>query len=330
MGVAAVGAIAGDVLGTVGTAVVGGALTGAAISGVMGGNPLTGALTGGLGGGIMSGLTGSAGGLLNTLGGAGGVTGTAGSTLTGAEGTVLDASQVQAAINAYTSSGVPADLAAQYVATATGNSIGAVNDVLSGASGGLGLATAAQAPFSAAAATPTGLAGALKNLTGGQGTSTLGNLSSLAQVGMGAYALANQGITPTQAQQQASPWSQYASNAATQLNQLMQNPSMVYGLPGYQFAQQQGQQATARQAAATGTALSGNTLAALQQQSQATAGNWFNNYVNQLGQQAGVQNLAQGAQLGLAAQQQQTASNTAALNAIMAGVQGLGSSGFFG
>jgi hypothetical protein len=68
----------------------------------------------------------------------------------------------------------------------------------------------------------------------------------------------------------------------------MSNPNMVYGLPGYQFAQEEQAKGIQRQAAASGQSISGNTLASLQKQNAAVAQDWFQNYVNNLSTQAGV------------------------------------------
>jgi len=321
MGISAVASVIGE---GIAADVVGGALTGAVISGVTGGDIGMGALTGGIGGGIMGGL-GMGGGVLNygntSVGSLFGATPTG--SLMGSAGTTMDQAAVNDAIQAYVNSGVPYETAAQYVATATGNSVGAVMDVASGASGGLGLVTAAQG------AIPRGATSALGALTSGAKMGTMGNIANLAQVGSGVYNLMNPPQSPQAATSAADPWSQYRSQAASSLNQLMQNPNMVYGMPGYQFAQQQGAKNIQRQAAATGQAVSGGTLASLQQQGATTAQNWFNQYVNTLGTQAGVSNANLGVQAGQFAQNQQNATQTAALQNIMAGAAGL-SAGFFG
>jgi hypothetical protein len=110
----------------------------------------------------------------------------------------------------------------------------------------------------------------------------------------------------------------------------MQNPNMVYGMPGYQFAQQQGAKNIQRQAAATGQGISGGTLASLQRQGAETAQNWFNQYVSTLGPQAGVNNANLGVQANQYAQNKNDVSQTAALQNIMAGAVGFSQGGFFG
>jgi hypothetical protein len=96
------------------------------------------------------------------------------------------------------------------------------------------------------------------------------------------------GQTPGAAQNNADPYAKYREDAATQLNELMKDPSKVYGMPGYNFAQEEQAKAIQRQASASGQSISGNTLASLQKQSANVAQDWFNNYVNQLSAQSGA------------------------------------------
>jgi hypothetical protein len=316
MGVAAVGAIASDVLSTTAIDIVGSALTGAVVGGVMGGDPLMGALTGGIGGGIMN-AAGMGGGLLN-YGQGGNIFGG----IQGAEGGVMTADQMAQAVKAYTDAGYSTTDALNFIGQSAGGVDAAtVQGIMQG--GGT-LNMAAQGAFS-----PT-LASRLGTISQGSKMGGLGNVANLAQIGMGAYNLMNPPQSPQAATAAADPWSQYRTQAANQLNQLMTNPNMVYGMPGYQFAQQQGAKNIQRQAAATGQAISGGTLASLQQQGAQTAQNWFNQYVNTLGTQAGVTNAGLGVQAGQFQQQQQNASQTAALQNIMAGAAGLSQAGFFG
>ena len=58
-------------------------------------------------------------------------------------------------------------------------------------------------------------------------------------------------------QGQYDPYGQYRGQAATQLNTLMNNPSMAMSQPGYQQQLQQGMRTTQRGAAATGMLQSG-------------------------------------------------------------------------
>lgn len=299
MGVSAVASVIGEGLAA---DVVGSALTGAVVSGVMGGDVGMGALTGGIGGGVM-GAMGSGGGLLNYG------QNSIGSTLS----------------NAFGSSAIPGgfvgstgEMGSGLLTTAGGLGAGSAGGLLTTA-GGLGASTAG-----------SNAASGLGALASGGKMGALSSIANLAQVGSGVYNLMNPPQSPGAATAAADPWSQYRTQSASTLNQLMQNPNMVYGMPGYQFAQQQGAKNVQRQAAATGQSISGGTLASLQQQGAQTAQNWFNQYVSTLGQQAGVTNANLGVQAGQNAQSNQNASQTAALQNIMAGAAGLSQAGFFG
>ena len=134
----------------------------------------------------------------------------------------------------------------------------------------------------------TGEAGGMPTGTGGGG---LSKYTNLIKTGMSIYDAFNNtstGQTPNAARDAADPYNQYRADASTRLNQLMQNPNMVSGMPGYNFAQEEQAKGIQRQAAASGQSISGGTLASLQKQNAAVAQDWFNNYVNQLGTQAGV------------------------------------------
>jgi hypothetical protein len=226
--------------------------------------------------------------------------------------------------------------------------------------GGLGLSTAfsgadsfinALGGFAGGTPNATGfgnLVGSLGNLVsgssqsllpgevGGIPTSTFSKFSNLIRGGMDIYNALNYGTgqSPTAAQQNADPYAPYRSQAATQLNQLMANPNLVYGLPGYQFAQEQGSKAIARQAASTGQAMSGGTLAALQKQATGTAKDWFDNYVSQLSLQAGAtpQNAVAGQAAYSTAADYQAKAEKARQTALLQGLSGVASgvSSFFG
>jgi hypothetical protein len=125
----------------------------------------------------------------------------------------------------------------------------------------------------------------------GMGSGGLSKYTNLIKTGMSIYDAFNNNNTgqdPNAARDAADPYNQYRADASTKLNQLMQNPNMVYGMPGYQFAQEEQAKGIQRQAAASGQSISGGTLASLQKQNAAVAQDWFNNYVSQLGTQAGV------------------------------------------
>jgi len=127
--------------------------------------------------------------------------------------------------------------------------------------------------------------------TSGSGIGGLSKYTNLIKSGMSIYDAFNNtstGQTPQAAQANADPYAKYREDAATQLNQLMNDPSRVYGMPGYNFAQEEQAKAIQRQASASGQSISGNTLASLQKQSANVAQDWFNNYVNQLSAQSGA------------------------------------------
>lgn len=134
----------------------------------------------------------------------------------------------------------------------------------------------------------TGESGGMPTGMGGGG---LSKYTNLIKTGMSIYDAFNNtstGQDPGAARDAADPYNQYRADASTRLNQLMNNPNMVYGMPGYQFAQEEQAKGIQRQAAASGQSISGGTLASLQKQNAAVAQDWFNNYVSQLGTQAGV------------------------------------------
>jgi hypothetical protein len=166
------------------------------------------------------------------------------------------------------------------------------------------------------------------------GLGSLDKYGKLIKSGMDIYNALNygQGQAPTAAQQSADPYAPYRQQASEQLNQLMANPNMVKGLPGYQFAQEQGAKNIQRQAAATGQSISGGTLASLQKQSAATASDWFNNYVSALTTQSGAsQAPAQGQAAYSTAQDYQAKAENAKQTALLQGLMGMGGAigGFF-
>jgi hypothetical protein len=163
----------------------------------------------------------------------------------------------------------------------------------------------------------------------------LSKYTKLIKSGMNIYDALNygKGQEPTVAQQNADPYAEFRQDAATKLNQLMTNPNMVYGMPGYQFAQEEQAKGIQRQAAASGQSISGNTLASLQKQNAAVAQDWFQNYVNNLSTQAGVnQSPAVGQQAYTNAANMQSLAAKNKKEALLEGVIGLGGAlgGFFG
>lgn len=102
-------------------------------------------------------------------------------------------------------------------------------------------------------------------------------------------------------QGQYDPYGQYRGQAATQLNQLMNNPSMAMSEPGYQQQLQQGLTQSQRGAAATGMLQSGAEAAALQSQGQNTFASYYNSQLANLMQLSGASQSPAAA--GLAQQQ---------------------------
>lgn len=101
------------------------------------------------------------------------------------------------------------------------------------------------------------------------------------------------------------PYGQYRGQAASQLNTLMNNPSLAMSQPGYQQQLQAGQEQSQRGAAATGMLQSGAEASALQSQGQNTFASYYNSQLANLMQLSGAsQNPASAA---LAQQQAATA-----------------------
>ena len=172
---------------------------------------------------------------------------------------------------------------------------------------------------------------ALTTPSTGAGTGGLGSLSKVTNLirgGMDIYNALNysQGQTPDAAKLAADPYAPYRQQAADKLNELMQNPNMVYGMPGYRFAQEQGSKAINRSAASQGSALSGNTLLALQNQGQQTAQSWFDDYVNKLSTQAGAnQSPAAGQDAYSSAAKLQSSAEKNRQTALLQGIMSTGS-----
>lgn len=180
-----------------------------------------------------------------------------------------------------------------------------------------------------------------KTITSGEsggmptGMGDLSKYTKLIKSGMNIYDALNAetGQDPEAARSAADPYSQFRQDASTKLNQLMQNPNMVYGMPGYQFAQEEQAKAIQRQAAASGQSISGGTLASLQKQSAAVSQDWFNNYVNQLSTQAGVnQSPAVGQTAYSNAANMKSLAEKNKRDQLLEGVLGIGGAlgGFFG
>jgi hypothetical protein len=126
------------------------------------------------------------------------------------------------------------------------------------------------------------------------------------------------------------PYGQYRGQAASQLNQLMNNPSLAMSQPGYQQQLQAGQEQSQRGAAATGMLQSGAEAAALQSQGQNTFASYYNSQLANLMQLSGASQSPAAA--GLAQQQAATAAQArqfGALNQVTSGLGGLAGSNLF-
>lgn len=117
----------------------------------------------------------------------------------------------------------------------------------------------------------------VNSLTGGKITNALG-------FGGGGTSTSSQGGGA----QMADPFAPYRTQYATQLNSLMQNPSSVTSLPGYQFNLQAGQDQILASDAASGRTGSGGEKMALARYGTDYASSFFNNYASMLAQYSGA------------------------------------------
>ena len=257
----------------------------------------------------------------NILGAAGSAFGLSG--FGGAGSVVYDASGM--AIDAASVASGATELAGGLAYSATGQVLGNAMDVASKA-----VASNSSGIFSGIL---PGESGGIPNGSGGSifgmSPSSIGNV--LKSAGSIYQAFNQPGVqAPKIAQAGADPYAPYRADAATQLNDLIQNPNKVYGMPGYQFAQQQGQKQIERAAASTGNLAGGGTLNALNQQGASTAQSWYDNYVNKLSMLSGAnQSPFNGQQAYNAAQDATAQAKDARQTALLQGVQGLATS-FFG
>ena len=141
--------------------------------------------------------------------------------------------------------------------------------------------------------------------------------ASVASLGVGAYeASTASGVASTQEnaaktqlgmeQTQFNEQQQYA----TQLSQLMANPSSVTSLPGYSFNFNQGADAVSREMAAGGFLNSGNEATALTQYGQGMAMSTYNQQAQLLAQLAGFNAPAYGSNSSSSASAATGASNS--------------------
>lgn len=115
----------------------------------------------------------------------------------------------------------------------------------------------------------------MQQLMKGVGSMPWGQAGGAFNIGSGAYGMYQaQQMQQLMKQLQASgdPFSQYRSGYGAQLQQLMNDPSSVSSMPGYQFGMDQGTQALMRSQAAGGTLGSGQGAIALQKYGQDYAG----------------------------------------------------------
>lgn len=237
----------------------------------------------------------------------------------GSAGATIGSNQLDDIVSAYTRAGYSPDQIASFIGTATGTpdlSFSTLSNVIQG---GGSLTSLPQASFSV----PSGSSFNWSN----------DNIANLIKTGVGLYGLATAGSgTSAQEQRQlADPYAPYRAESARKLNELINNPGLVYSLPGYQARQQMDAQQIARLAASQGIRQSGTTQAGLQQQYINTANDWFNNYVKTLSSLSGAsQSPVYGQEAGATATNRENIARTKALETLMQSVGGLVTGGFFG
>ena len=165
--------------------------------------------------------------------------------------------------------------------------------------------------MSTAVSAAVGIGVGINSLTGGAITNMLGMGS-----GGGGGNAASGG-----ANQVYDPYGPYRQQAATQLNSLINNPSLAMSQPGYQGQLQQGMSQANASAAASGNLNSGMQQSALMNQGQNTFSSYYNNQLGILEQLSGAtQNPAQA---GLAQSQANMAQQQMGMNS-MGTMMGMG------
>ena len=224
-----------------------------------------------------------------------------GGAMQGAEGALLSAGEMQAAVDAYTAAGYTAEEAMGFVGQAAGGvSAATVGSIIEG--GGT-LQMAAQGAFQGAGAS------AMSSVLSGAKT-----LGSVANIGSNLYQAykGTQTQTGAQAQTSADPYSPYRGQAAAQLNQLVANPSSITSGAGYQSGLNAALTGTQRQLAQTGQSMSGMGAYNM----ALTSGDYFNTQYNQqynrLAQLSGASQAPALGQTANAAQQSLKAKSDAA------------------
>ena len=149
------------------------------------------------------------------------------------------------------------------------------------------------------------------------GSQITGGLGGLAKIAGGVAGLTGQKTTP----QQAAPFSQYQPALASQLYNLLQNPSTVTTTPGYQFNLSQGLNALQAQQASQGRLVSGGALEQANQFGQQYAQSSLTNQEQMLASLTGAtQSPAQGASTASNIGLTNTATTLGAANAIASGL----------
>jgi hypothetical protein len=322
VGAGANSAVGGGATGSV----VGGAASGATSAGLSGGNILQGAVGGAVGGGI--GAIGSAVG--NNLGTAATYDTTPGS----AQTNTLAAQDASVGGSGNALGNVVSGLGSKATSIGLGSLTSGLlnNSPTSGLTGATNTGTNNMATTDpnavdpnallTAATTPTGgTAGSLVNSTA---SNPLGILPQLVAGGAAVNAIANP-PTPgynTARDQATSPWytGGGAQQASGQLQNLLSNPSSIFSDPAFQAANAASTNQVERTMSAQGMNLSGNMIAALGQQQNQNAYNFYNQQAQLLGSLAGSQfNPAGGVQAATNAGTANTnAKNTAVGNLVSA------------
>lgn len=159
-----------------------------------------------------------------------------------------------------------------------------------------------------------------------------GDLSSIVNLGQSLYGLYNSSQQNSEAQtiyQQSNPFGAYRPTYGAQLLNLIQNPSSVSSLPGYQFLMGQGAQAIDRSSAAAGALGSGQEMTELTQYGQGLADQFYNQQVSTLAHLAGADispaNPAQALQAAAGTQAGIGSDVAGLLNSLPGGISAIGS-----
>lgn len=159
-------------------------------------------------------------------------------------------------------------------------------------------------------ASVVGIAGGVNSLTGGAITNALG---------FGPDSPGGGGVNSNY-----DPYGPYRADAAKQLNELMIDPSLALGQPGYASTLQQGMNTVNRGMAKTGQLQSGAEQAALMDLGQNTFGSYYNSKLATLMQLSGAsQNPAAAAQAQTQANLANASINNANMNMFTSGLGGV-------